>query len=74
MTKKYWRILGFVILALGTITLLFTVQASHKILEEIHERVMGHETSSYRWHMVAGIIFVIAGLLCVLFPFKKNKK
>ncbi|MCB1117081.1 MAG: DUF3185 family protein [Chlamydiia bacterium] len=73
MTKKHWRILGFVILVLGTITLLFSVQASHRLLEEIHEKVMGHYTSTYRWHMSAGIIFVIAGLLCVLFPFKNKK-
>lgn len=73
MTKKYWRILGFVVLFLGAITLLFTVQASHKILEEIHAKIMGHETSSYRWHMVTGIVFVIAGLLCVCFPYKNKK-
>ncbi|HPE84929.1 MAG: DUF3185 family protein [Chlamydiia bacterium] len=71
MDQKTWRIVGVIALILGVIALLFSVQAAHKLLEEVYEKTMGHYPSSTRWHMTIGIIMVIGGLVALIFPWKK---
>ncbi len=73
MDQKKWRVIGVVVLILGIITLLFSVQAAHKIVEQVYEEVMGRETTSARWHITIGILMVIGGLLAIILPFYKSK-
>ena len=74
MDRKKWQIIGVVVLILGIITLLFSVQAAHKIVEEVYEEVMGRESTSARWHITIGIIMVLGGLLSIIIPLFKRKK
>ena len=73
MDQKKWRIIGAIVLLLGVITLLFSLQAEHRLIEEMYEKVMGHRPTSARWHLSIGIIMVIGGLIAVVVPWHKIK-
>lgn len=61
------RILGFVLLAIGVVLLLFGYNASESVADQVSETFTGRFTQETMNYIIAGVACVAAGGAMVLF-------
>lgn len=66
------RLLGFVLLAIGVVALLFGINSSQALGEKIVEGVSGRYTEHTMTYIIGGIAMIVGGGLLTLFGSKKN--
>jgi len=55
------RVIGIVLLAVGLIVLVFGLNASNSVGEQISETVTGRYTDTTMWYIVGGIAAAVGG-------------
>jgi hypothetical protein len=61
------RILGFVLLAVGVIVLLFGLNASDSVTDTVKEGLTGRFTDKTMWYIVGGAAMAVLGGALTLF-------
>ena len=56
------RIIGLVLLAVGTVLLIFGYNATQSVSEKIVEGFTGHFTNQTTWYLIGGVAAVVGGL------------
>ena len=66
------NIVGFIILALGVVLLIFGFNESHSLGSDISRFFTGNPTDRAIWMLIGGIIAVVAGLFLSLTGARKK--
>jgi len=61
------RLIGFVILVVGVVLLVFGINASHSVSERIIEGFTGKFTDQTTWYLIGGIAAIALGAALFLF-------
>lgn len=61
------RILGFIVLAIGIVLLIFALQGSNAPVDQITEAFTGRYTDRTMWYLVSGIAASLGGLFLLVF-------
>jgi len=61
------RILGIVLLVIGVILLITGMNASHSVVDQVHNTFTGRFTDTTTWYIVGGIAAAVFGGLLMLF-------
>jgi uncharacterized protein DUF3185 len=64
------RILGVVLLIVGVIALIFGMNSSHSLADQVSNTFTGRFTEATTWYILGGIASAIVGLILVLFGVK----
>lgn len=66
------RIAGIVLLVLGVVLLVFGVNASNSLADQVSEGLIGRFTEKTMWYIVGGIVLGLAGLVLTLVGVKRS--
>ena len=61
------RIVGVVLLVVGAVLLVFELNASHSVADQVSNAFLGRFTHATTWYIVGGVALALLGLLMVLF-------
>ncbi len=61
------RIIGIVLLLVGIGVLVYGVNASHSVADQVSNTFAGHFTQATTWYIIGGIAAGILGLLMIVF-------
>lgn len=56
------RIAGIVLLVLGVVLLIFGINSSNSVVDQVSEGVTGRFTDTTMWYIVGGIVLGLTGL------------
>lgn len=61
------RIVGIVLLVAGVVALIFGMNASHSMADQVSNTFTGRFTQATTWYILGGIASAVLGLLLALF-------
>ena len=64
------RIFGIVLLIVGIAVLVYGVNASHSVADQVSNTFAGHFTQATTWYIIGGTASGILGLLLIIFGVK----
>ncbi|HEX4054787.1 MAG TPA: DUF3185 family protein [Tepidisphaeraceae bacterium] len=64
------RIFGIVLLIVGIAVLVYGVNASHSVADQVSNTFAGHFTQATTWYIIGGAASGILGLLLIIFGVK----
>jgi uncharacterized membrane protein YqhA len=64
---KKSKVLGFIVLALGIVLLIFALQATNAPADQITEALTGRYTDRTMWYLMGGIAASLGGLFLLIF-------
>ena len=67
------RILGIILLVVGVLIFFVGLNASNSITDQMSNAIIGRFTENTTWYMIGGIAAALAGLLLLLFGFRRNR-
>jgi len=57
-----FRMIGMAAFAAGILFFIFGVRATHKVNEEVVEKITGHYTDTTTWYIVGGVVLIVIGV------------
>lgn len=67
------RILGIILLVVGVLIFFVGLNASNSMTDQMSNVIIGRFTENTTWYMIGGIAAALAGLLLLLFGFRRNR-
>lgn len=66
------RIAGIVLLVLGVVLLIFGLNSSNSVVDQVSEGVTGRYTDTTMWYIIGGIVLGLVGLVLTLMGAKRS--
>jgi uncharacterized membrane protein len=66
-------ILGFVLFVAGVVALVYGLNASKSLVEQVSNTFIGRFSEATTWYMIGGVAAATTGLLMVVFGFRGRR-